>query len=272
VIAAFLDGRLAGPERERFVAHAADCRHCSELLAESARALSASQTGSAAAPLAFPSRPARTRAWTWAAAAALAAAAGLGIAVRHPAVSTSAGHAVVASYRDPARVVAALRSAPIDRGGALAFDDTDSGTAFWFGVVSVDAEAALQAGDLAAAEAAARRSPPLGRWLRTARVSPTLIRRALGAVEVEMDEVPGAAAAAAWGRWAEAGRLAAAAGDAEFLRGLRSSRPPGSLEDAAADRVLAEIDAGLARITDDSGVASLRDLERAFERLILIHG
>ena len=130
-VAAFLDGRLTGRERQAVVEHAAGCQDCYELLTETGRAV-LEEEAAAVPPL---------RSWTWpllaAAGVVLSVATGV-LLLRRPATVDVAG--LVDAL--PVSAAAPYVSAPVQRGPAPA-----GAAAVDAGALLVDLRVAARAGD-----------------------------------------------------------------------------------------------------------------------------
>ena len=298
-LAAFLDGTLDAGRRSAVLGHVADCPDCTEILAGAAAVQAAVRrdptpelklSGAKALADVVPigrgrARTAarRERLWIGLAAAALLA---LGVALLLPSHRGDGGF-------PPARdVAAALRST----GDPAAFPEhfwsgdgearsfgatlTPSKIAFRTGVLLTDLQLAVAAGDeTAAGDVVARLSPLLAGEAESAAVSEVLAAITRGDADGAADETAELARAlelrlpaqpAAFGRWAESGRLAARA-----RRGAYFTRPEVREFPRELDAPPAPISRELKRIaaTLRRGVASEADyatLERAFEQLQLL--
>jgi len=293
VLAAFVDGRLSGGARSEVVVHLDRCRDCYEVFAETVRFQGEE------APRGKVLRPARFGApqWVWWTAAAAAV---LVVAILAPVVWQEVGPGAADGEGEVQLATAELASA-LEPGGAgiaaAAWEGWPEGLGFAglgrqtvsvrAGVRLMDLAAAARVGELGAAD------PALGNLA-------DLLASAGAAGELEEDldaarkalrngdaEALGRAAARleagveaaldpfhlAFGKWAEAGRLAAASGQAEFFRspaftGFREAlgerEPPQPVA-----RVLGEIDA---LVRDERGPSvHLESLEEQFRRLVLMY-
>ena len=255
ILAAFLDRRLAADERARVADHLAECEACYEVFADSAR-FKLEEEASARRATVVPFR-ARRR-WAWA--AGLAAAAALVAAVLwSPILGRPAGGGAEtvagvplphgsAAGRFPDEAWSSLRSGG-GRGPGLA----PPTLSFRAGVRSVDLTLALAAGD---ASGAAALLPELrahaegfelsqaivalldaaGERLEDGRLveASSLVREAVDSLTEAADRL--------WypfGAWAEAGRVAAAAGEVDHFRDRR-------VRALARRRVVADLPAPLA--------------------------
>jgi hypothetical protein len=271
LLAAFVERRLAVPERDLVVEHLADCDGCREVVAESA-ALLATMAGEAGGERVRP-HPSRRAVRRWAlagvAAALVAAAIGLFVLLRPSPdrllarlVASGATSELAADWGDPRW--------PVMRGDEPGTDDLAH--AFRLGVRSVDLELALATGDLVLAERFAREAEASLAALPFADV----VARRLGELATRiggggsagslaeearraLDEARGYVDPSLYdlGRWAETGRLAASLG-----RPVRQGSPP---ELAGGARRLADAVAGAAAA---SSAADPTATARAFDRLI----
>jgi anti-sigma factor RsiW len=251
LLAAFVDGRLVGPERAAVVAHLADCDACRETVAEAA-AIAAEQvatvTGGGAAVLPFPERARGRRR--------------LPLAVGIVAALALVGAAMVFQGRRPDTdaVLAALGGSPeiTTRLGAGWSDPLWSVTrgegprlperarAFRLGARGADLELALRSGDATAARRLAAECAWLAGGVPLADPVAASYRDLdgrIGAGGLGTAELLDAAASAArlareavdpaiydLGRWSESGRLLATAGS-----GLRVPKPPALPGDLPGD-------------------------------------
>lgn len=241
VLAAFIDGRLRGDERRAVVEHLDRCADCYEVFSETVRFQGEDEPrGRGIRPPRFAGRP-----WLWAAAAAAVAFVAilalpiLRMAPERPVVTSPDGVELLLSSAALAREIG-----PGERPGATAAIwqgwpegfgfagglDRDT-AAFRVGVRLVDLRVALRGGDL---ETARELVPELARALEAAGVAEELdgqleaVREAAEAGDAEaltgaVGSVEGAAEglldpfSLAFGKWAEAGHLAAAGGDRAFF-------------------------------------------------------
>jgi hypothetical protein len=273
-IGAYLDGRLASAERAAVEAHLADCGDCRELLGETAHALGAVPEA-LAAPLAEAprdppppvSRVPRRRSWHLSARLALPLAAALAAAILAPWLlgrlrTPPPRVATLAGQLPPApELVTELWQRGIYRGSAGSVGRLDRRSTL-AGVLLLDARVALAAGDRARAILVTSRLAALLEDIGQVRAEAGRLREVAERLErgdapdelvARIDEVepmleerllPG------WldlGRWAEAGRLAAARRSAEYFRSrptrvrLERLRAPAAGLDGETVAALAEL-------------------------------
>lgn len=241
VLAAFVDGRLRGDERRAVVEHLDRCPECYEVFAETVRFQGEEEPrGELVRPARFSGRP-----WLWAAAAAAVAFVAilalpiLRMAPERPVVTGPEGIELVLSSAALAREMD-LESAPAPAtlvwGGwpeGLGFaGGLDRETAaFRVGVRLVDLRVALREEDAETARAlveelagsldAAGASAEVEARIQAARDAAETgrldaLEGAVGSIEAATEELLDPFALA-FGKWAEAGHLAAAAGDRDFF-------------------------------------------------------
>ncbi|MGB5163537.1 MAG: hypothetical protein WBQ27_20690 [Thermoanaerobaculia bacterium] len=238
-LAALLDARLGGKEREQVVEHLNQCEACYEIFAETLR-FKQEETESGR----LIEHPATRRRFTWAA-ASMAAAAVLALIVALPLwyLQRFAAPGDFAAYRLADRLVAGSEAAALmnhtysgdgwsrTRGfGALL---NERQRAFRLGVRTIDLEIALRTSDGERAErllhelADMASDLPLPEMilvsyndlverLELGEAPESLVDRSTGAASLVDDAA--ASPYYALGQWAEAGLLAASSGDAEFFR------------------------------------------------------
>lgn len=254
VLAAFIDGRLRGDERRAVVEHLDRCADCYEAFAETVRFQGEDEPrGEVVRPPRFAGRP-----WLWvAAAAAVVLVAILALPIlrmspERPVVTSPDGMELLLSSTALAREIETGESpgatAAIQPGWPEGFGfggglDRET-AAFRVGVRLVDLRVALRDGDL---ETARELVPELTGALGAAGVATDLdgqieaareaadagdadaLGRAVGSIEAAAEGLLDPFSLA-FGKWAEAGHLAAAAGNrelflapvfVEFLDGLR---------------------------------------------------
>lgn len=290
VLAAFVDGRLSGDPRAEVVAHLDRCRDCYDVFAETVRFQREE------APRGRVLRPARFGApqWLWWTAAAAAV---LVVAIVVPVVWEDLG----LGGRDgegEVRLASAELASALEAGGAgiatAAWEEWPEGLGFaGLGRETVSVRVGVRLMDLAAA-ARSERLDGAGPVLRDL---DRLLAGSAGAdaLEEDLDRVRQALEDGdalgleravsrlensaegvldplhlALGKWAEAGRLAAASGEAELFR---SPAFTGFLE-TLGERELAEpAAAAVYRIEEltrqDPGPEELEELERTFGRWIM---
>jgi hypothetical protein len=293
VLAAFVDGRLSGDPRAEVVAHLDRCRDCYDVFAETVRFQREE------APRGRVLRPARFGApqWVWWTAAAAAV---LVVAIVVPVVWEDLGLGGADGEGEVLPATAELASA-LEAGGAgiatAAWEGWPEGRGFAglgretvsvrAGVRLMDLAAAVRAGELGAADAALRGLNDLFATAGAAKELEEDLDAAQKSLRDGDAEALGRAAARleagaegaldpfnlAFGKWAEAGRLAAASGQAELFRspaftGFREVLGERELPQPVA-RVLGEIDA-LTR-NEPGPSANLEGLEEQFRRLVLMY-
>lgn len=258
LLAAFVDGRLRGRERAEMVAHLDACPDCYEELTETVRFLQEEEPGGQVVAIGRDdrSRSMRPLFWTAAAVAAVLLAVVIvpGWLDRPGAGGADLGAARLASaLASPERAAGHIvsRSAP----GAIPTFGAGGVSYFEAGVATVDLRVALAARDRGRALGPARVLSGLssdlvsvverGRWEDAGRET--------SAIERSLSEGEGAQEFLAGAR-AEAGRLAAATGDATFFR----SEPGRAAYEALSERL-----DGAASAPDD-----LQALEKEFESWI----
>lgn len=287
LLASFVDGRLAGEERRAMVAHLDACPDCYEVFAETVRFLGEEE------PRGHVLRPPRLAAkrWPrWAAAAAAVVAVAIAVAILRMEPERElllASGTLVAAIEVPEGVAVAgalwggwPRGGKPFAGGGLG----PEAASFRAGVLLVDLRASGRARDGSSAEAVAE---ALAGTLEEAGVAAELedgledARRAaargrFGSLENAAAEIEAGAEELlepfhlAFGKWAEAGRLAAAVGDRGFFRSpeyveFRAELEARELPEPVADALL-EIDA-LTR-EEPGPPEETEALEGAFHRLI----
>lgn len=298
-LADFLDGKLEPPRRAEVLAHLADCDDCQEIVVAAAAvktalrhnpdpqlALSGAKVLAEIVPLGTRARKAAPRVgrrWLGIAAAALLAVGVLYLAPSHRGDGgfPPAG-VIVASLQETGDLRA--MTADLWRGdaNALGFGATlaPAKIAFRSGVLLTDFEVAAAAGDAAAAEAVVARLNPL----LAGPAESSALANALAAVV--RGDTEGAAAdcaelahalelrlpaqPAAFGRWTEAGRLAARARRAAYFQRADVREFPRELDAPPAPiaRELRKVSETLRRGV--AGEADYLALERAFEQLLLL--
>jgi hypothetical protein len=293
-LAAFVDGRLAGDERAEVVAHLDRCRDCYEVFAGTVRFQRQEE------PRGRVLRPARFGApqWVWWAAAAAAV---LVVAIVVPVVWEElglGGRDGEGEVRLAAELASALEAGGIgaslatwegwlagERGFASVLDRERA--SFRVGVRLMDLAAVARAGELGAAGPALADLADLLASAGAAEELEEEIDAARKSLRGEDAEALGRAAARleagaegaldpfnlAFGKWAEAGRLAAASGQAELFRspaftGFREVLGERELPEPVA-RVLGEIDA-LTRV-EPRASEDIEGLEEMFGRLVLMY-
>ena len=287
MLAAYLDGKLMRAERGVVERHVANCEDCFEQLA-GAMAFQLEEVGQGSL-VHHPSVPGRTARWRIAAvAAAVIAAVALWSAVRERTGVRGAPEAL--AWADRLGGAAELKIAATlpwsDAGGGLAFGGALPPTkrAFRLGVHLLDARVALAAQEREAFVAAVERAAPL--LPRTAEgeaaaIVERLRRPASGTpgLRADLDRLAGAAGAIdpsafELGAWAEAGRLGSQGRATGFLASELAARLDElAAAPAAADPAVGrELEAIRRALADRRvGAGELPDLERAFERLLLLN-
>lgn len=302
-IAAFIDGCLGRAERRRVVEHLAGCETCYETFADAVRFLDEDREseGEEAEVLEPPSGRWRPRLWM---VLPLAAAAGLALVVAGPllrgwrappAKVPAADYAgLIATGGDLSRISTESWTEPRERWprfrGSGAATSGEQAAAARMGVLAVDLEAALADGDRAqGAEAARRLAFELDSEVFLLSED---IQDAYGdlAEALEAGAAAGPTAAPAdlerdlveiftdgelryygLGKWAEAGRLAAVAGNREYFRSARVRRLGGRLD---ADAYSKEVKKALLDALTDlrSGAPGLDDTASYFSDLVAVAG
>ncbi len=293
-LAALADGRLRGAERERVVAHLADCERCYEIFAEvvelqeeeedGAREAPANPPGDGAEPLAEVVVHPRSRSW-WPAAGAAAAAA-LVLLVAAPLLFDGRQPTPDAGWDEHDWL--RLRSVP-----AL----SPEARAFRLGVRSVDLVVALEAGraDRAKEHGSSLRAlaggiehyagarellEKLSARLRDGEEPAGLVRQAERAAELLLDVVS-PPPYYELGRWAEAGREAALVGDSRFftsagtrrfLDHLKSFEASPEIPGALPAELAGELKSVRSLIAAEPAGEQLEDLERALTRVVDLAG
>lgn len=289
VLAAFIDGRLAGEERRRVVEHLDACGDCYELFSATLRFQGEAESrGRLLGRGRFPAQR-----WVWAAAAAavllvLAALPLLRLGPDRLAPRPDAeGASLVADLTssievaDRTALARALRRAL--PGGELGFAPerpTRETTAFRAGTWLVEIRVAARVRDSGAASRAldalaqTLAAGGLGTKLEEPLAAAAVAAREGRFSELERDAVELEAAlrellepsVLAFGAWAEAGRLAASVGDREFFRSdpFRSSGA-----DAGAQRLAQGADASVAEIRALAGDGEVEPDELARLRSVL---
>lgn len=295
-LASFVDGRLPDEERRAMVAHLDACPDCYEVFAETVRFQGEEEPRG---QVLRPPRLAAKRWPRWAAAAAAMVAVAIAVAVLRmepwrEGMATLPGEgelmlsseAVVAALEVPEDGAFAAALWPSRPSGEIGFGggSPSEGASLWTGVRIVDLRAAIRAGDEEAARVATER---LVRELEAGGMAAELEkpiedgqraaeRGRLDALENAATELEAGAEELldpfhlAFGKWAEAGRLAAAVGDREFFRSPEFAafreEVVGRELPATVGEALAEIDA-LTR-GDLEPPEAMEDLEGAFGKLI----
>ncbi len=298
-LAAFLDGTLDAGRRSAVLSHVADCPDCSEIVAGAAAVAAAVRrdptpelrlSGTKALADVVPigrgrARPAprRERIWIGVAAVVLLA---VGVALLLPSHRGDGGfppaREVAAALRSTGDLAAFAEHFWTGEGDAHSFGATltPSKTAFRTGVLLTDLQIAVAAGDSAAADAVVGRlSPLLAGDAENGAVADVLVALRRGDADGAASETAELARAlelrlpaqpAAFGRWAESGRLAARTRRGAYFARAEVREFPREL-----DAPPAPIARELKRIAETlrRGVASEADyatLERAFEQLLLL--
>ncbi|HSL81589.1 MAG TPA: zf-HC2 domain-containing protein [Thermoanaerobaculia bacterium] len=285
LLASFVDGRLPDEERRAMVAHLDVCPDCYEVFAGTVRFQGEEEPRG---QVLRPPRLAAKRWLGWAAAAAAVVAVAIVVPVlrMEPGQPLLSSEALVAAIEVPEGVEVAGAVWSGWPGGELGFAEGappgDEAVAFRTGVRLVDLRAAVKAREPGGASAVL---DGLGGVLRAAGLAEELeepIREAreaaderrFEALELAATEIEAAAEVhlypfhLAFGKWAEAGRLAAAVGDRGFFRSPEfvGFREAIGAREPAEDPALAEIDT---LMQGDMGPPeAMVDLEKAFRRLI----
>jgi hypothetical protein len=290
LLASFVDGRLAGEERRAMVAHLDACPDCYEVFAETVRFQGEEEPRG---QVLRPPRLAAKRWQRWAAAAAAVVAVAIAVAIALPVLRMEperdlflASGTLVAGIEVPEGAGLAGTLWPARPGGGPSFggEQPHEGDPLWTGVRLVDLRAAVRAGDEEAARVAADRlvkeleaagvaaeleEPIQDAWEAAERGRLEALENAAAELEAGVEEVLDPFQLA-FGKWAEAGRLAAAVGDRGFFRspefkGFREELEARELSETAAV-VLRQIDA-LTR-GDLGPPEAMEELEEAFRQLI----
>jgi hypothetical protein len=287
LLASFVDGRLAGEERRAMVAHLDACPDCYEVFAETVRFLGEEE------PRGHVLRPPRLAAkrWPrWAAAAAAVVAVAIAVAVLRMEPERElmlASSALVAAIEVPEGVGVAGALWDGWPGGERSFAGSATraeSTSFRTGVRLVDLRAAAEARE---ADAARRALRGLTGTLESAGLVEDLeeplddARRAaergrLDALESAAAELEAGAEELldpfhlAFGKWAEAGRLAAAVADQGFFRSLEYAGFREEVEGRELPALTAEALQAIDELTrgDLGSPEAMEDLEGAFGQLI----
>lgn len=292
-IAALLDGRLEGHEREQVVEHIGQCEACYEVFTETLRFQEEeAEKGKVI------EHPAARRRFVWSAASAVAAAA-LALIVAVPmwlGMQIEVGSIDVGRLAD--RLAAGTEAAVLEtnaysgdgwsrtRGFGSGLNETQR--AFRLGVRTVDLDIALRAGDRQRAERLVQELYDMASDLPLAEMIlvsyDDLLERLQGGETPESLTERSAAAASltadaatepyySLGQWAEAGLLASSAGDRAFLGNRRTRRFLTELELAELPE---ELHPPLAMIAErlDRGVdeSDLPPLAEAFGELVELGG
>jgi hypothetical protein len=280
-LAAFVEGHLSAADRETVIAHLADCSTCAELIAETRTFLDASAKTCSQSPPHRPrivSRPALR--WFLGAAAAAALMWAVPGLWRAGAPVPGGLSADLAGQIGPE-----LSDALVDRvwtyqtpGLSFAAPLTAEQAGFRWGVASIDLEVAAARDDRRAIEVV---RTGLESWqdsapeLRSAKAviealagdDPSRWLDRLRRLESQLQESP-EPAAFPLGRWVEASRLAALAGDEALLRRILASAPRPPVVDPSISAEIAEIDA----LTPAGASAwDLPTLAIKFRDVILLH-
>ncbi len=280
-LAAFVEGHLSAADRERVLVHLADCSTCAELIAETRTFLDASAKTSSQS---LPHRPRilSRPALRWFLGAAVAAALMWTVPGLWRAGAPVAGglSADLAGQIGPE-----LSDALVDRvwtyqtaGLSFAAPLTAAQADFRWGVASIDLEVAAAREDRRAIEVV---RTGLESWQDSApelRAAKAVIAALAGddrsrwldrlrRLESQLQERP-EPAAFLLGRWVEASRLAALAGDEALLRRILASAPRPQVVDSSISAEIAEIDA----LTPAGASAwDLPTLAIKFRDVILLH-
>ena len=247
LIAAFIDGKLSGAERERVVKLLAESEAAFEVYADAVRARDDLDADSV---VSLPSRREnRSKRW-WVAGAPIAAAAALLIALlptvqarRNTATLAMRSESITSTLRDQPTLATALgqgwdeRGWSVNRGGVSTV--VDSAAALRLGVRATDLQVALAVGDRERAGRAAREIVDLLGSVDlsdASRVEYTDLQKRIVGDSV-IAQTAGAAATAddnlrdlldspwyAFGKWFAAGELAARAHSADFFRSAETAR------------------------------------------------
>ncbi|MDX1502006.1 MAG: zf-HC2 domain-containing protein [Thermoanaerobaculia bacterium] len=290
-LAALLDGRLHGAERERVVAHLDSCEACYEVFVESGRALAeeGKEGGGEGGTVLRPARDRWGRGGRRLAAAVLAAAATVAVAIG---ILGRTGGSAASDAVALQRALAVIAAGPEAVAGREAWSALRSGQAlagvnsaqraFRLGVLSAELEVVLRAGDREAGEPLVREIVALLRPFELSQIEVEQYRRLLEELESDgpleplveraretaatLPEAVGEEAGLyLLGLWAEAGRLAAAAGDDDFLRHRAVRRGARWTDSAELDRRLRPL---VDRAREQLHGGATPELERAFARLV----
>ncbi len=255
-LAAFVEGHLSKADRQKVLLHLADCSTCSELVAETQQFLVGSQ-GSAVSELPRRSLATARPSRRWFISAAVAAA----LAWAVPGLWRVAGPVAAGLSAELAgQIGPELSDDLVDRvwsyqtaGLSFAAPLTAEQANFRWGVASIDLEVAAARGDRRAVEVV---RAGLESWqdsapeLRAAKAviaalasdDPSRWLDRLRRLESRLQE-SAEPSAFPLGRWVEAGRLAALAGDEALLRRILASAPRPPVVDPSISAEIAEIDA-----------------------------
>ena len=297
ILAAFIDGRLRGDERRAVVEHLDRCADCYEVFSETVRFQQKDEPrGQVVRPPRFAGRP-----WLWAAAAAavvfvaILALPILRMAPERPVVtgadapelrlSSAALVREMGLGEPPGATPAPWQGWPEGFGFAGGLDRETA--AFRVGVRLVDLRMALREGDLGTARElvpeltgaleAAGIAAELDGQLEVAREAAALadadaLGGTVGSIEAAAEGLLDPFALA-FGKWAEAGRLAASAGDRELFLAPEFAE----LQDDLRDRELREpvarrVEEIAARTRGDLGPPEdMEALETLFRNLVSLH-
>jgi hypothetical protein len=276
-IAAFLDGAVAAGERRRILVHLASCESCYEVLAGSAHVLSwlaGAMPGAAAGqliPLSDPHTVRRSSTWRRAAgltAAAAALAMGIGVPIHRslsippPMVVTE----LVATLAPALCLEHLLHERGATRGDRGAGAVVPEDPSFLVGALEVDLRLSVAAGDVGRSS---RLLADLGEWLRDVDLmerqgdayrAEALRLTSADALRRLAAETPAQEAAleskgssllpewVAFGKWTEAGRLAAASQTPAFFATSRNRRFLGFLRRGRLLPLDPGVEAALGRI------------------------
>lgn len=290
LLAAFVDGRLSGEERAQMTAHLAACEDCYETFAETVRIREELGEAEAEAPVpeAVPDRPERPETGKiltfprWRrylpAAAPAAAAAVLALLVWSPWRLDFSVESLTAGLGDPSSKLGkdwTEHRWPAFRGGPYE-NLSEQQLALRIGVRVVELEVALAADDLTTATSLANELPYL--WKATEfgefnSLNYEAIHKRLLEGETagvldksrraadDADDFVGDSAPYLLGKWAAAGRLAAAAGNRDYFRRREVRALPRRLD-------LAELPEGVVQGVREAEQLMQGDLgERDFEKL-----
>lgn len=263
MLAAFVDGRLSGKEREAMIAHLDACPDCYEVFAETVRFLQDEEPRGEVVPIGREGgRPRFLRPLYWTAAAIAAV---LLAVVIVPGLLPDGDRGAGGEELLTARLAGSLENAEVAASAVMESGppsvpgmgpwNTGPPSPFRIGVRLTDLRVAIAAGDRTAAQRAAADldtlapdlTPSIDGWRWRSST-----RRAASAIERSVDESDRDALVA--GARAEAGRLAAASGDASFF-----GTPEGR----------ASYDALVARLGEEApAIDDLEALEEEFTRWV----
>lgn len=282
VLAAFIDGRLSAQERRQVVEHLDRCEECYEVVAETARFQGEEVPG--ARVVTPPSeRWGRRQRWIWAAAAAAVVVAVIALPMIGPDtddVRLSTADLVGSIGGDPELLVRSRWTPP----PALGFAPDPSDLAFHVGVRLVDLQVATRTGSAGAVrdelerlERALDGGSRIGRGLvdviGTARSAVRRGRRgemeaAVGAIEARADRSLDPYSLG-FGKWVEAGRLAAAVGDADFFQSTAFAGFRGEVSEQEEDPTVTELLEILER--DPLSTQDLAEAKKKLANLLTSH-